>query len=219
MNARMNARMNSPSFICADHICDQAFACRLSFQRDAQLALRRSHFEADISVGGEAFEKHVCLHLTSGAPRPCSLERCVFSIHFSFFCVSALLFVNLKEKAAFAPKERHQPIHQGTLCLQDKASLEDRESTRNEEVECGFESSFQLLSTHMKLWWAASPSLICADHICDHLVSHGSTPKMKSYFPFTHQCSVEVYYKICVVTLKQISALEERHLKNMFVRT
>ena len=55
MNARMNARMNSPSFICADHICDQAFACRLSFQRDAQLALRRSHFEADISVGGEAF--------------------------------------------------------------------------------------------------------------------------------------------------------------------
>ena len=110
MNARMYARMNSPSFICADHICDQAFACRLSFQQDAQLALRRSHFEADISVGGEAFEKHVCLHLTSGAPRPCSLERCVFSIHFSFFCVSALLFVNLKEKAAFAPKKGINPF-------------------------------------------------------------------------------------------------------------
>ena len=36
-----------------------------------------------------------------------------------------------------------------------------------------------------------SPSFIRADHIGDHLVSHGSTPKINSYFPFTRPCSLE----------------------------
>jgi hypothetical protein len=118
------------------------------------------------------------------------------------FC---FVFCEVEGEGRFRTKERHQPIHQGTLCLQSKASLEDREGTRNGEVECGFESSFQLLSTHMKLWWAASPSLICADHICDHLVSHGSTPKMKSYFHSLPQCSrcvFSIHFSFfCVSTL------------------
>ena len=40
-----------------------------------------SHFETDISVGGEAFEKHVCSHLTSGARICCCGPTSVQGMH------------------------------------------------------------------------------------------------------------------------------------------
>merc|ERR1711918_192543 len=48
--------------------------------------------------------------------------------------------LNLKLKKACHPcKERHQPIHQGTMCLQSQACIEDGEGTCHEEIEGGFE--------------------------------------------------------------------------------
>ena len=70
------------------------------------------------------------------------------------------MLCEVEGEGRFRTEERHQPIHQGTLRLQSKASLEDGEGTRNEEVEGGFELNFQMLSTCMKLWWAVSPSFM-----------------------------------------------------------
>merc|ERR1712224_923602 len=66
--------------------------------------------------------------------------------------------LEVEEEAGHASEEGHQSIHQGALCLQSQACLQDCEGTRNEEVEGGFELNFQKFCTSMKLWWAVSPS-------------------------------------------------------------
>merc|ERR1712070_1335251 len=78
----------------------------------------------------------------------------------------------VEEEEGYSSKEGHQPLHQGALCVQSEASLEDCEGTCHEEAEGSFELNFQMFCTSMKLWWAVSLSFMidtsCTDHIGDH---------------------------------------------------
>merc|ERR1712127_134225 len=59
--------------------------------------------------------------------------------------------LEVEEEACLCSKEGHQPIHQGTLCLQGQASFKDGEGTCPEEIEGGLELNFQMISTQEAL--------------------------------------------------------------------
>merc|ERR1712100_674418 len=67
--------------------------------------------------------------------------------------------LEVEEEARHSSEEGHQPIHEGALRLQGKASIKDGEGTCHEEIEGGFELNFQMFRTSSKLWWAVSLSL------------------------------------------------------------
>merc|ERR1719198_447941 len=69
--------------------------------------------------------------------------------------------LEVEEEARHSSEEGHQPIHQGALRLQGKASIKDGEGTCHEEIEGGFELNFQMICTPRKLWWAVSLSFLC----------------------------------------------------------